>query len=407
MSDGLCAWKIIVRIIINGGFCKDSMNRILIWGTGKFIETYSGEIKTIFEKKDYELLAFVDNNPEKTGKSIMGKIVISSSDVKGMQFDEIVIATSKFSYNGIKKQIMEDLGIPKESIHSFTWLITKANDNSEGADQTKSDVKVFDCFPFYNELDILQFRLELLDPYVDYFVLSEIPQTHRWEDKPLYFKENEGMFEKYLDKILYVSSDTLPPKPLDPYLNWTLENYQRNCVALSLKEYAKRDDLVMVSDVDEIPNPEVIMRIKDSEWMVESDVYSFEQEFYYYYFDFCHKNKWNGTFITKYKNLGMPQTWRNICGDLPELKGGGWHLSYFGGTDRIGRKIESTVDSAEFKVSPGQIRERILAGKDIFGREGVEFDILRTDLDSIEGIDINSVKTKYPQFFLEEDNVDE
>lgn len=376
------------------------MKRILVWGTGNFIETYAAEIKTVFDKKDYELIAFVDNNPEKIGTSIMGKNVICPTNVKDLQFDEIVIATAKFSYNVIKKQILDELCISEESIHSFTWIITRANDNSERVYPTKDEPKVFDCFPFYNELDILQFRLELLDPYVDYFVLSEIPRTHRWEEKPLYFKENRDKFKKYLDKILYVCTEDLPPKPKDMYMNWQLENYQRNCITIPLKKKAGSNDIVMVSDVDEIPNPLKLQEIKDNARMIEEDVYSFQQDFFYYYFDFCHTVKWNGTYITKYKNLGTPQTWRNICGLLPEIADGGWHMSYFGGVERIRQKTRSTVDSEDDKLTSDVINQRIRDGKDIFGRKGREFEIVRKDPRDIGIRNIEEIRGRYPQFFL-------
>ena len=65
-------------------------------------------------------------------------------------------------------------------------------------------VKVYDCFIFFNELDLLELRLETLDPYVDHFVISECDSTFSGEDKPFYFEENKEKFSKFLDKIIYI-----------------------------------------------------------------------------------------------------------------------------------------------------------------------------------------------------------
>jgi len=236
---------------------------------------------------------------------------------------------------------------------------------------------------------------------VDKFILVEVNKTHRWEDKPLYFWKNKHLFEKFLDKIIYVCPSELPAKPENTYMDWTLENYQRNSIMLGLNGVATDNDLILISDVDEIPNPDRILELKQGSRCLDYDVYSFEQDFFYYYFNFCHTTKWNGTIITKYKNLEKPQEWRNICGLLPEIHNGGWHLSYFGGAKRIGLKICSTVDSAEFQVSSEEIEKRISEGMDIFGRKGREFDIDNVEATNLNIPNITKIFEKYPQFFLQ------
>ena len=98
-------------------------------------------------------------------------------------------------------ELVNEYNIPSDKIHFFTWLITEATANEQNDAANK---KVFDCFTFLNEFDVLKLRFELLDPVVDYFVISELELTHQWNEKPLYFKENRSLFEKYAHKIIYI-----------------------------------------------------------------------------------------------------------------------------------------------------------------------------------------------------------
>ena len=332
----------------------------------------------------------------------MGWRIYHPSEIMDIEYDEIIVATSKIFYPAIKEQIVSEFGISERRIHTFTWLLTamRTGYQAEGRVQKNSgNPIVYDCFPFYNELDILELRMELLNPVVDYFVLVELDKTQRWEDKPLYFDRNRDRFDQFKSKIIYIRPTEIPERPQNTYMNWALENYQRNSILDGLRGRASSEDLILVSDVDEIPNPERITELKNHPWLVDCDVFSFEQKFFYYYLDFCHKTKWNGTFVTKYKNLGMPQEWRNICGALPELPDGGWHLSYFGGVERIGLKVNSTVESAEFKVSADDIKTRISAGKDIYGRVGAEFELEHIDVTRLDIPDVSRIRKKYPHFF--------
>lgn len=113
--------------------------------------------------------------------------------------------------------------------------------------------RLFDCFTFFNELDLLEIRLETLDSVVDFFVLAESPVTYRADPKPYYFLENQERFAKFLPKIRHVKVDDMPlEKGFDH--NWRRETHQRAALERGLFD-AQPDDIIMLSDLDEIPSP--------------------------------------------------------------------------------------------------------------------------------------------------------
>jgi beta-1,4-mannosyl-glycoprotein beta-1,4-N-acetylglucosaminyltransferase len=120
-------------------------------------------------------------------------------------------------------------------------------------------LQLFDCFTFFNELDLLDLRLAELDPVVDRFVIGESPLTFTGKAKPLVFAENRQRFSRYLHKIEHIVIDDMPQRP--ETTAWHREWHQRNALARGLGSAAP-DDLVMLSDVDEIPRPAVLASLK-------------------------------------------------------------------------------------------------------------------------------------------------
>jgi beta-1,4-mannosyl-glycoprotein beta-1,4-N-acetylglucosaminyltransferase len=114
--------------------------------------------------------------------------------------------------------------------------------------------RVFDCFPFFNELDVLEIRLAELDPLVDHFVIVEATQTHTAKPKPLYYAENRKRYARYAHKIIHVVVEDLP---LDAPSHWTREIYQREAIMRGLAE-ARPNDRIITSDCDEIPKPDLL-----------------------------------------------------------------------------------------------------------------------------------------------------
>ena len=116
---------------------------------------------------------------------------------------------------------------------------------------------IYDCFSFFNELDILELRLNVLKDVVDRFVLVEAARKHSGEAKPLYFEENKARFAEFTDRIIHVvvvDEPVTPPECPKLIASWAFENHQRNAIVRGLKD-ARPEDTIMISDLDEIPDP--------------------------------------------------------------------------------------------------------------------------------------------------------
>ena len=260
---------------------------------------------------------------------------------------------------------------------------------------------IHDCFTFFNELDLLELRLNTLDPVVDRFVLVEATLTHQGRPKPLHYAENKERFAAFHHKIEHVVVDRYPANAGADA--WVYEKHQRNSIALGLKGIAA-DDRVMIGDVDEIPRPE---KVAEAASMCGMRV--FRQRMFYYYLNCVNAThqgsegyRWNGTVMIDASMLDRPpQHYRELAMLLlstfppPLIRSlyytaklrwrllregirlryideGGWHFSYLGGVDRIISKLEAFAhteyNKPEYK-DPERIRRAIAQGEDIFGRD--------------------------------------
>ncbi|VVB51801.1 Glycosyltransferase family 17 [uncultured archaeon] len=221
---------------------------------------------------------------------------------------------------------------------------------------------IFDCFPFNNELDILERRLTELYSTVDRFVIVEALFTHANKPKDLTFHNNLNRFSKYLDKITYLVVEKFP----DTSDAWALERYQRNFIMNGLVT-CQDNDIIVVSDCDEIPTPEAIKSFKP-----EDGIRSLEMDLYYYDEHTRAKDMWFEGKILTYKKLKeLTPCGARYSHDAPQIPNAGKHLSYFGDVTRIIKKIEDTAhqeyNKPEFK-NPVVIAQRIANGEDVFGR---------------------------------------
>ena len=151
--------------------------------------------------------------------------------------------------------------------------------------------RIFDCFTFFNELDLLEFRLEYLDPVVDYFVIAESNLTHSGNEKPYNYHNNSKRYEKWSDKIIYLpivqEKEGLSFDQVNSYTpsngSWILENQQRNSLSYVYPRVGDKD-LVLIGDLDEIPELGILMYYKNlNKQGVLVPTYSFRQLFHYYY----------------------------------------------------------------------------------------------------------------------------
>lgn len=199
-------------------------------------------------------------------------------------------------------------------------------------------MKIFDCFKFFNEIELLDLRLMTLDHMVDYFVLVEANKTHTGKPKEFIFEQNKHLFERYLDKIIYIKVEDLPQYSQDNI--WLAENFQRNCINRGLRD-AKFGDKIIISDVDEIPNPDTLVKYLDQNTSV-----TMIQHLFYYHVNCLQKQPWCGSVMATYPNYGSPQELRNYarCGNNA-VPNGGWHYSFMGGAERIKTKVENIAES--------------------------------------------------------------
>ena len=137
---------------------------------------------------------------------------------------------------------------------------------------------VYDCFQFFNELDILKIRLNVLDSVVDRFVISEATETFSGLKKPLYYEENKEMFAAFADKIIHVVVDDTPKG--DRWGTHERDTFQKNAVTRGLRDCTD-EDIVIFSDLDEIPNPDKIREILQD--FREDRIYHFAQRLFYCY----------------------------------------------------------------------------------------------------------------------------
>lgn len=238
-------------------------------------------------------------------------------------------------------------------------------------------MKIIDCFTFYKELDILNYRLSILYPIVDYFVIIEATKTHTGKEKPLFFEENKEHFTSFLDKIIHVIDDKLIDS--EKFGNgvdaWTNENHQRNSIELGLKRLELMDDdKIIISDADEIPDPIQLSKIKNENLIF--DKYKLVQDLYYYNLTCKLLDKWCLSEIISY------HYYKNVYNNTPQngrytdssklLSPGGWHLSYFGDLDFIQNKIDKQAHQEfnnEFIKDKKNIEDNINNCKDLYSRD--------------------------------------
>lgn len=207
--------------------------------------------------------------------------------------------------------------------------------------------KVIDAFMFYNELEMLKYRLTVMGPHVDQFVICECPVSFAGKPKPLYFEENKQMFEPWLHKITHLvwKGYRSPVNDLDD--SWFNENTQRNYLLEGLKD-CKPNDIVIIGDLDEIVSPTILNKI--DEVLGPRPVVSLSMDLYYY--DIEHKldDLWNYTRIARYHFVrdASPHKCRNANRTDPVVNNAGWHLSYFGNEKFV---INKTKNYAHIEAS--------------------------------------------------------
>jgi beta-1,4-mannosyl-glycoprotein beta-1,4-N-acetylglucosaminyltransferase len=235
---------------------------------------------------------------------------------------------------------------------------------------------------YFDEDLLLDLRLNSLDKFVKKFVITEATYTHNGNKKKLNFDINK--FQKFKDKIIYLVVDKQPENILDLeegetkgkrgeklILNGMARDYyQRENLSRGLTD-ALSEDLILISDLDEIPN------LKESNFSnVKNNILIFEQKMFYYKLNLYYEDyTWLGTKATKYKNFISPQWLRNIKGknyskwridtlfskkkysNLKFIKNGGWHFTCLRTPEELEKKLLNFAHHYEYEESGLKIND--------------------------------------------------
>jgi beta-1,4-mannosyl-glycoprotein beta-1,4-N-acetylglucosaminyltransferase len=235
---------------------------------------------------------------------------------------------------------------------------------------------IYDCFMYFDEDVLLEFRLNCLDSYVHKFVIVESGYSHRGIKKKFNFKIDK--FKPFKDKIIYLrikdkpgnlniisNSDDDNIKNIKHILNgYIWDHFQRNKIIDGLSN-CHDNDIIMISDLDEIPN----LKNLDFEKVKEKLIF-FKQKFLFYKFNLIYKNKdWYGTRACRFKNLISPQWLRDIknkkynfwrfdrlfskkkYSDILYVENGGWHYTNIKSPEDIYKKFTNYAHYLEFELS--------------------------------------------------------
>ena len=244
-------------------------------------------------------------------------------------------------------------------------------------------MKIIDAFIFYNEIKLLDYRLNILSDVVDYFIIVESLYTFSGKKKELYFDKNKHKYKNFLGKIIHIVVKDFPY--IYPNIDfskrnqWDNEIKQRNSIDLGIKKLKTKlmdDDLILISDIDEIPDLNLLNRIKSNNYNIE--VLSLQLDTYYYNLNtkceaFCTASK-----IINYKKYkDFKKTIQEIrILQIPSITNAGWHLSFFGHEDFIVNKLENFSHqefNKEYYKNINSIKRKIEKCQDLFDRPNSQF----------------------------------
>ncbi len=252
---------------------------------------------------------------------------------------------------------------------------------------------VLDAFTFFNELDLLELRFDILGDHVDKFILVESHQTFSGKPKPLYYLENKERFAKWNDKIIHI---IVPNMEVDDGNLFRRHYLCYEAIENKLLEF-ENEDIAFCSDLDEIWNPKILEKLDDNP-------HSLIQHNYSYYLNYLSNEEWTGTLMSKVKNLHVGFNKHNRTAKPFPLRDGGWHFSNQGGVEQIIKKLEAYDHSNEVlpilsRFEGYGVKERMEKGYDFLGRpynyQGVPYQFTVTEEEWPEWLKENKEKYQH------------
>lgn len=276
--------------------------------------------------------------------------------------------------------------------------------------------KVVDGFIFYNELELLSYRLKVLNDLADYFVIVESTHTFVGKEKPLIFRDNAAQYAEYSHKIIHIIVDDIPH--IHPNINigageqWNNEEWQRNAIAAGFAKVSGSDlicdsDILMITDLDEIPDPNTLRCIKYAaaaatpSSTTDVGINILDMDLYYYNLHVKSTELSSWPKILTYKAYQvLNRSCHAIRGitNCPRIAQGGWHLSYFGDYEFMKNKTENWSHQELNNTNTtdiANIADRVNRGVDLYNRSYVSFHKIPIRDNTYLPVDYDKYLTKY------------
>ena len=280
-------------------------------------------------------------------------------------------------------------------------------------------MKIFDCFMFYDEEMLLDVRLNILNQYIDKFIIVESTFTHSGKKRELVFDIKN--FQKFKDKIIYHVVDKKPQgleevniydtdhiKENKVIMNAVrFENGQRHAIGNLLKS-ADANDQIIISDLDEIPNLESVNFSQ-----INSKIILFRQKMFYYKFNLILENMiWCGSKSCKMKNFLFPQWLREVkdkkyplwridtifsnkkYNNVHFVENGGWHFTNIKTPEEIDKKLRSYMHHPEYdqsNIGPKEIGKMIKERKPVYDLMANSSEVKDRSNTKLKVIDVNEL----------------
>jgi beta-1,4-mannosyl-glycoprotein beta-1,4-N-acetylglucosaminyltransferase len=220
--------------------------------------------------------------------------------------------------------------------------------------------KIYDCFTFFNELEILKIRLEELYDEVDYFVIVEATKTFSGNAKPLFYSDNLNAFEKYKDKVIHVIVDDYPnPTGNAETDNWARERHQRNSIMRGLS-HCSDEDIIFISDADELVRFDVVRKTRERLESIrhrstKANIVAFDLTNYSVQLNRQAKTRWPGPakaakfWVVKRLSPEKLRLLHQTQPDLFMIRNAGWHFNTMGDFERTLLKWQSCSTSYQLQ----------------------------------------------------------
>lgn len=269
-------------------------------------------------------------------------------------------------------------------------------------------MKIYDCFMFWNEIDLLYIRLDILYNYVYKFIICESKESHskRITKDEYVFIKNKELYEKFMDKIIFIPIEKLPfegDTAKNNNILWKNENWQRKYLFNGIKNIKNinNNDIIAISDLDEIYDPKILPYVFEN--ISKKYVIGCIHKLFYYYVNNLKKQNWKGTFFIENKNIINPellQDLRNSRNNLNDYCIGGWHYSWMGGLNRIQEKFKVVAEHDIINQFDNKkhISNVLKNNSDLFNRKGYfgESTLIDIHKDNNSPENINHYIEKFP-----------